>query len=672
MSSNCPDGRAETGGAAAPVSVPPWNARAVVPYEALWRMRHEREGGGVVPGGDDDAAEPAEGSAALSSPLEQGGEEDLTFVRFPQHYFRLPRLERHDNEEIGGDSLAIAEEYPDPEIFEDLTSSHDQQSNEQGDDQGSEQSYQQSNELQRNTPALGQETHTAIAEFVKEVVLEPVLHKDIEYAAIAPTSGIQQGRENWRDASQTVSYGLFNNIPIVILPVEDIRTAFQSLQGVLPKDIYNYKVASDVSGFWEEPRAYPLHQYIDAEVQRLRIINVLIHGWQQVGILERSPDIHAGNIQSWMHLLAVKSDPLGHHRQLHEEEAKNWLVKRFIEAAQTCNLLPKCPWIRRDNASDWLHLFVPINNPWVSIPPGTRDQGYWTWHNSVARQYWKRCGITNEECLRLTRLWGVYRPDCTPFLFLDEANIVTPVNKPDEIPPGYFCEMVTTRRRRAEQVQSATHMTRPGVPPFVDDGGTEDAGFDHDGDVDENDDSAAGKSSVQKFREAATNLHQNTQQPSYSAVPNHNVSAWEQSLPQPSTGLQSPNNFGHAANQPFVNWSLFGASPSIHSSEAGYLDEEEDDSTAEYEMSGQYNNTSANGGRDGGGPEGRGGRRELGNFNLRQNVTSNAAHSLPARPPPLRQPTGPRFECLLIESTYSRTLAASGTSPPSFRSLPSA
>ncbi|KAK8033682.1 hypothetical protein PG991_003080 [Apiospora marii] len=91
-----------------------------------------------------------------------------------------------------------------------------------------------------------------------------------------------------------------------------------------------------------------------------------------------------------------------------------------------------------------------------------------------------------------------FRPDCTPFLFLDEANTVTPVNNPDEIPPCYFCEMVTTRRRRAEQNQLATQMTRPGAP-VVDNGGTEGADFDHDGDVDENDDSAAGKSSVQQI-----------------------------------------------------------------------------------------------------------------------------------------------------------------------------
>ncbi|KAK8033687.1 hypothetical protein PG991_003085 [Apiospora marii] len=49
---------------------------------------------------------------------------------------------------------------------------------------------------------------------------------------------------------------------------------------VLEKNIYNYKVASEVSGFGGEPRAYPLHHYIDREVQRAEIRPVLIRRWQ--------------------------------------------------------------------------------------------------------------------------------------------------------------------------------------------------------------------------------------------------------------------------------------------------------------------------------------------------------------------------------------------------------
>ncbi|KAK8122690.1 hypothetical protein PG984_011360 [Apiospora sp. TS-2023a] len=484
------------------------------------------------------------------------------------------------------------------------------------------------------------------------MILEPDLLELIPWAAIAPVSALpnRKDKAEWRNNSQTVSYGLFNDIPLVVLPHEDIRTAYQSLSGVLPKTHYHYKVASDITTYFTELSPCYETDIFDKDLQRAEIIRVLIFGWQKSGNLPDSPKIHAGNIQDWLYQVSVRSDPIGYHRNLPKDESKHWLVKRFIVSAQSCNLLPKCAWIRHDNAQEWLHLFVPIHDPWISIPPGTRDLRYWSWHNKVARKYWQRCRITDEECLRFNRLWDVYRPNCTPYLSLDKANIVNPQNKPDKMHFSYF-EMVYSGRREgwqnqsATQTQSETPVVGDGSPavggissvvgdgspavgeggPVVGDGGmvtsgdltnhplnwsldqdSEDRDYvmeDVEGDSEGGGSSTAEKSSVQRFQEAAYNLHQNT----------------------PAT--------------------LSGHSPSFQSSQAGNSDQEEDEdnrTTPSAEMH-HHNNAYPNqgqgrGGRGGrGGGRGGGGRRSTANsaesqLNLRESGIPNAGHALPPRP----------------------------------------
>ncbi|KAK7984685.1 hypothetical protein PG988_002307 [Apiospora saccharicola] len=292
--------------------------------------------------------------------------------------------------------------------------------------------------------------------------------------------------------------------------------------------------------------------------------------------------------------------------------------------------------------------------------------------------------------------------------------------------------MVTTRRREARQNQSVTQaatQTQPETPvvddeshavvdgssvggeggPVVGDGGMVTSAdmtnhpldWSLDQDLEDHDDimedvdsgaevdsdgdcgSTAEKRSVQRFREAAYNLHrQNTpatlsrvQQPSYPDPPDNNTSAWEQSLAGPSTGLQRPIKSGTNANQTLNSLPLsgnlpspipqatvtgltsntsqplfpLGHSPSFQSSQAGNPDQEEDEdntTTPSTEMH-HHNNAYPNRGRGRGGRGGRGGGRGGGGggrlstansaespHNLRQTGMPNAGHALPPRPPP--------------------------------------
>ncbi|KAK7961958.1 uncharacterized protein PG986_002783 [Apiospora aurea] len=391
------------------------------------------------------------------------------FAKLPRVYHQLDQLEPDSDDQVEQDSPPLEQLYPEHQLDKETSASPaDEQSDngerhydqgycggcldEGGDDHMAEEPIGKSDELE-NANNISQELHAATSDFVKEIVLGPNLHEEEYFRAIAPVYDIEQGFEQWRDVSQTVRYGLFNDIPLVVLPVEDIRSAYQSLEDGVPKQAYNHIVASDITQFWTQPRDYQL-SLVTQQVQRLEVIGVLVDGWKRLGVLPNEPDIHAGNVQTWVHLLTVRGDLLRHHSELQLEESKNWLTKRFIVAAQTCGLLPKCAWIRSDNAQAWMHLLVPIHDPFVTAPPGTRDQAYWTWHQNVAQRYWRRCGITDEASLRFNRLWHVYRPGCTPYLYIDAANIVTPDNKPDSVPAHYY-EMSVTERRETRLSQLA-------------------------------------------------------------------------------------------------------------------------------------------------------------------------------------------------------------------------
>ncbi|KAK8075475.1 hypothetical protein PG997_010138 [Apiospora hydei] len=393
------------------------------------------------------------------------------FAKLPRVYHQLDQLEPDSDDQVEQDSPSLEQLYPEHQLDKETSGSPGDEQSDNGerhydqgycggylaegdDDHRGEEPIGKSDELENanskfprmESPAskhanlhldISQEHHAAISDFVNELVLSPNLHEEEYFRAIAPVYDIDQGFEQWRDVSQTVRYGLFNDIPLVVLPVKDIRSAYQSLEDVVPKQAYNHIVASDITQFWTQPRDYQLSP-VTQQVQRLEVIGVLLDGWKRLGVLPDEPDIHAGNVQTWVHLLTVKGDLLRHHSELHTEESKNWLIKRFIVAAQTCGLLPKCAWIRRDNAQAWMHLL------------------------NVALRYWRRCGITDEASLRFTdeaslrfnRLWHVYRPDCTPYLYIDAANIVTPDNKPDSVPAHYY-EMSVTERRETRLSQLA-------------------------------------------------------------------------------------------------------------------------------------------------------------------------------------------------------------------------
>ncbi|KAK8086436.1 hypothetical protein PG994_001410 [Apiospora phragmitis] len=91
---------------------------------------------------------------------------------------------------------------------------------------------------------------------IKPVKLElaPNLHNEEFFAAIASVSVIGQGFLQWHASSQIVSYGLYNDIALVILPVGDIGIAFQCLREVMLKGTYNATVAFDVTGFQSGPK----------------------------------------------------------------------------------------------------------------------------------------------------------------------------------------------------------------------------------------------------------------------------------------------------------------------------------------------------------------------------------------------------------------------------------
>lgn len=433
---------------------------------------------------------------------------------------------------------------------------------------------------------LDQKTHATISDDVKEIILGPSLHESAYFQAIAPVVDVTDRRDQWRRSAQINLYGLFNDIALNILPTSAIKIAYQTLSNVLSRGVYNKIAAFDVSTFWEDPERVIVH-LVDEEVQRLALINVLLRGWKRGGVVQNSDRWTPQNVQLWISQVAIGSDPLRHHKALPQPYANNWLVRRFLVAAQACNLLPKCHWIRHDNAQDWLHLFVPIHHPWVTVPPATKDSAYWSWHTNVARQYWMRCGINDEESLRVNQLWSLYRPHCTPYLFMDVTNTVLPTNKPDYVPAVFF-EMVTTRNKKARDraIAAQDPLQQPQVEegPVLDEHGRVTSGNlsghpldyyldnqsdsdngiqdddtgkesddDEDGDNDSDDDSddesfygrgrkcvikkvVATRSSVELFREAARNLRK------HSSMPGRQQLTAAQAGPQQRIADPSPNN----------------------------------------------------------------------------------------------------------------------------------
>ncbi|KAK8128825.1 PARP-domain-containing protein [Apiospora sp. TS-2023a] len=120
------------------------------------------------------------------------------------------------------------------------------------------------------------------------------------------------------------------------------------------------KVYSSQEGKNELPPTYgikPYKQY-DSFMDRFQDVE---DRWQKLGVLLTICAVGQGQVQTdWASVakevgyssggtaqVSVRSDPIGYHSNLPKDESKHWLVKRFIESAQSCNLLPKCTWIRR-------------------------------------------------------------------------------------------------------------------------------------------------------------------------------------------------------------------------------------------------------------------------------------------------------------------------------------
>ncbi|KAK6859623.1 hypothetical protein PG995_003259 [Apiospora arundinis] len=540
-----------------------------VPYEFLAQLHNA---GAAA----EEAVEDAESS-------HQGSSEDFdqyTFVRFPRNHLDLPRVDPDSEDEAEGILPSIEKQYPEELITGGASTSASNQP-----DGADEESLEAA-----NSGIIEQKIHARISEHVRDIVLGPDLSYQLDFHAIAPVGQVKKDHLQWHELPQVYQYGLHTDIALDVLPVSDVRVAYQSLTSVLKKGSYNRAIASDVSSCWEETERFPAHM-IDEEDQQLRVITVLLKGWQRIGLVEKSDQWTARNVQQWLPQVAVNSDLLEHRKYLGAAESNNWLIKRFLVAAQACGLLPKCSWIRHDNAQDWLHLFVPIHDPSIAVPPGTKYIEYWNWHQNITRQYWQRCGIVNEAELTFNKLWNVYRPRCTPYLYLDHANIVSPDSKPDEVPSTYFEMAITRNRKQKEKAREAQgQLPRQGGPVVGDNGritsgnlsnhpldfylgdgsdsdesmpDSEIGGSNDDDNDDQGDDlgnnrpqgttnqAPKPKSSVDRFIEAARGLRESSQvpqgrKPSFPGDPNNQVAGEQWAAPAGSSPQPQPQTTSSA------------------------------------------------------------------------------------------------------------------------------
>lgn len=191
--------------------------------------------------------------------------------------------------------------------------------------------------------------------------------------AIAPThfslKKVQQPREgwaNWLRSSALGKYGLFTDMPLAILPPEFVEKITQGLRPL---------------GYEAVPPS-KMHP----KLRQWDIIKALLYGWQRIGHLPLHLDINAGTVNSWLHLVAAGSDPVT-PTGLDQRAVATRRVERFIIGAQALCLLPKAEGIRADNPQQWLHLFVPVHDWAVIIPPSKTQPLYWNWHRVVATRY---------------------------------------------------------------------------------------------------------------------------------------------------------------------------------------------------------------------------------------------------------------------------------------------
>lgn len=177
------------------------------------------------------------------------------------------------------------------------------------------------------------------------------------------------GWENWIRSSPLGTHGLYTDMPLGILPPE---FAVEIMRGMEPPDD-------------EGTTPSQMHPAL----RQWDTIKALLHGWQRIGLLPTHPDVNPGTVNSWFHLVAAGSDPSdpsapgGHD----ERGLATRRVERFIVEAQTLGLLPRVEGILADNPQRWLHLFVPVHDWGVIIPPSNIHSLYWRWHRVVTKRY---------------------------------------------------------------------------------------------------------------------------------------------------------------------------------------------------------------------------------------------------------------------------------------------
>lgn len=184
--------------------------------------------------------------------------------------------------------------------------------------------------------------------------------------SLKKTARPPEGWAKWSRCSSLGRHGLFTDMPVAILPPEFVEKITQHLQplgyeAVIPSQMH-------------------------PKLRQWDIIKVLIYGWQRTGLLPSHPDINPGTVNCWFHLVAAGSDPSVPY-VLDKAALATRRVERFMTVAQALGLLPKAEGIRVGNPQQWLHLFVPIHDWAIIVPPSRTQPLYWKWHRVVARRY---------------------------------------------------------------------------------------------------------------------------------------------------------------------------------------------------------------------------------------------------------------------------------------------